>query len=214
MRTLVETIPGAHSSRLLVLLSGTFSTPEDFVREGFVDAAREHGIEAEIVMAETRLAWFADGSMVDRIRAGVVAPARERGAQRIWFAGISLGALASLCYAARRQGELEGMVLISPYPGTRPILNEIEAAGGLASWQPDIGPEGDLEREAWHWLANRGKDEPEVHCYFGSGDRFADGQRKMAQTLPVAHVHEVPGGHEWKDWRRMWNEVLERNTLR
>jgi pimeloyl-ACP methyl ester carboxylesterase len=213
MRTLVEGALGARSSRLLVLLAGTFSTPEDFVREGFVEAAREHGIESEIVMAETRLAWFADGSMVERIREAIVVPALGRGATRIWFAGISLGALASLCYAARRPGELEGMVLISPDPGTRPILNEIEASGGLAMWQPTIGPEGDLEREAWRWLACRGADEPEVHCYFGSGDRFAEGQRKMARTLPAARVHEVPGGHEWKDWRRMWNEILERDTL-
>jgi enterochelin esterase-like enzyme len=35
----------------------------------------------------------------------------------------------------------------------------------------------------------------------------------MAETLNAATVHEGPGGHEWKDWRRMWNEILERNTL-
>jgi pimeloyl-ACP methyl ester carboxylesterase len=213
MRTLVDAVPGARNAQLVVLLAGTFSVPEDFVREGFVEAARGRGIDAEIVMAETRLAWFADGTMVDRIRDAVVAPARARGAARIWFAGISLGALASLCYAARHENDLEGMVLISPYPGTRPILSEIEAAGGLAMWQPDIAPEGDLEREAWQWLANRGAGGPEVHCYFGSGDRFAAGQRKMAETLNAATVHEGPGGHEWKDWRRMWNEILERNTL-
>jgi hypothetical protein len=213
MRTLVDAVPGTSAPLLLALLSGTFSQPEDFIREGFVSAVRERGIGAQIAMAEVRMAYFADGSVVERIRESVVAPALARGASRIWFAGISLGALASLSFAARHEGDLEGLVLISPYPGTRLVLREIESEGGLASWKPRIGPEGDLEREAWRWLARRPAGGPEVHCYFGAEDRFAEGQRAMAQALPADAVHELPGGHEWKDWRRMWIEFLERNTL-
>jgi pimeloyl-ACP methyl ester carboxylesterase len=213
MRTLVDAVPGTSAPLLLALLSGTFSQPEDFIREGFVSAVRERGIGAQIAMAEVRMAYFADGSVVERIRESVVAPALARGASRIWFAGISLGALASLSFAARHEGDLEGLVLISPYPGTRLVLREIESEGGLASWKPRIGPEGDLEREAWRWLARRPASGPEVHCYFGAEDRFAEGQRTMAQALPADAVHELPGGHEWKDWRRMWIEFLERNTL-
>jgi pimeloyl-ACP methyl ester carboxylesterase len=213
MRTLVDAVPGARPALCVVLLGGTFSAPEDFVREGFVAAARERGLEGEIVMAGTRLADFADGTVTQRIRHAVVAPARARGARRLWLAGISLGGLASLCYAARHAGEPDGVLLIAPYPGTRPLLAEIEAAGGLQQWRPDIGAEGDLEREAWRWLANRPAASPEVHCYFGSGDRFAEGQRRMARTLPEGHGREMDGGHEWADWRRMWIDFLERNTL-
>jgi pimeloyl-ACP methyl ester carboxylesterase len=213
MRTLVDAVPGARSPLLLALLAGSFSEPADFVREGFDRAVRKHGIEAEIVMADMRMAYFADGSVVQRIRDAVVLPARSRGAERIWLAGISLGALAALCYAARHEGDLEGMLLMSPYPGTRDVLREIDAAGGLAHWRPQIGPEGDLEREAWRWLADHDGTRPAVHCYFGSGDRFAEGQRSMARALPPGHVHEIPGGHAWDDWRRMWNDFLERNPL-
>jgi enterochelin esterase-like enzyme len=35
----------------------------------------------------------------------------------------------------------------------------------------------------------------------------------MAQALPAHAVHEMPGGHEWPDWRRMWNEFLEHKAL-
>lgn len=213
MRTLVDAVPGTSAPLLLALLSGTFSQPEDFIREGFVSAVRQRGIDAQVALAEVRMAYFADGSVVDRIREAVVEPALARGASRIWLAGISLGALAGLSYASRRGAELEGLVLISPYPGTRLVLAEIDAEGGLERWRPRIGPEGDLEREAWRWLAHRPAGAPQVHCYYGADDRFAEGQRRIARTLPQRAVHEMAGGHEWQDWRRMWDAFLDGGTL-
>ena len=120
MRTLINSEGTARDgSLLLALLSGTYSEPEDFVREGFPAAVREQGIIAEIVMAQVRGAWFADGSIVERIRESVVLPALARGRTRIWLAGISLGGLAALSYAARHEEDIEGILLISPYPATR-----------------------------------------------------------------------------------------------
>ena len=70
-----------------------------------------------------------------------------------------------------------------------------------------IPPEGDLEREAWLWLVQSG-DHPPVHCYFASGDRFASGQRQMAQALAPERVRELPGSHDWAAWRALWIEFL------
>ena len=208
MRTIIETADdGSRPALFLALLSGSLSEPEDFVREGFPAAVRAHGIAAEVAMAGVRAAWFADGTIVQRIRDHVVAPARARGPARSWLAGISLGGLAALCYAARHEEDVSGIVLISPYPATRDVLREMDAAGGLGQWKPVIPPEGDLEREAWLWLAARGGGTP-VHCYFASGDRFAPGQRRMAQTLDPRHVRELPGGHDWPAWRALWGEFL------
>src|SRR5512140_2786362 len=208
MRTLTDIAGKAGRSPLtLALLSGTYSEPEDFVREGFPAAVREHGVDADIVMAPVRAAWFADRSIVARIRDVVVAPARAAGAERIWLAGISLGGLAALAYAARHAEDIHGIVLISPYPATREVLREVEAAGGLASWNPPIADEGDLEREAWRFLAS-GARTPEVHCYFASGDRFAEGQRRMAGALAPGRVREIAGGHDWSAWRALWREFL------
>ena len=192
---------------LLAFLSGTYSDPEDFIREGFPDALRDHGIDAEVVLVEMRAAWFADGSVVQRLREAVVLPAQARGRSRIWFAGISLGALAALSYAARHENDIEGIVLISPYPATREVLREMDEAGGLAAWRPVIPLDGDLEREAWLWLAKHEK-YPVVHCYFASGDRFAEGQRRMAQALAPERVRELPGAHDWTAWRSLWKAFL------
>jgi S-formylglutathione hydrolase FrmB len=208
MRTLIHRAEGPEGTVLLALLSGSFSEPEDFIREGFPEAVRDHGIGAEIVMAEVRAAWFADGSVVRRIRESVVLPAQARGRSRIWLAGISLGALAALSYAARHEADIEGIVLISPYPATRDVLREMDDAGGLGQWRPVIPPEGDLEREAWLWLAASRDGHPPVHCYFSSGDRFAAGQRRMAAAVPPERVREIAGGHDWSAWRALWAEFL------
>jgi S-formylglutathione hydrolase FrmB len=211
VRTLLHKADGK-TPLSLALLTGTYSEPEDFVREGFPAAVDEHGVDAEVVMAEVRAAWFADGSIVQRIHDSVVMPARNRGRTRVWLAGISLGGLAALSYAARHEREVAGIVLISPYPATRDVLREMEAAGGPGQWKPVIPPEGDLEREAWLWLAAPADGRPPVHCYFASGDRFADGQRRMAQTLAPDRVHEMPGGHDWPAWRALWLEFLDQRS--
>jgi pimeloyl-ACP methyl ester carboxylesterase len=209
MRTIIDTADPSTGSRLLIaLLSGTYSEPEDFVREGFMDELRSHGIGAEVAMAGVRAAWFADGTIVERIREAVVLPARARGRTRIWLAGISLGGLAALSYVARHEDDIEGILLISPYPATRDVLREMDDAGGLGRWKPVIPPGGDLEREAWLWLAASREGHPPVHCYFASGDRFAEGQRRMAESVAPEHVHELPGGHDWKAWRSLWSEFL------
>ena len=101
-----------------------------------------------------------------------------------------------------------GILLISPYPATREVLREMDDAGGLGHWKPAIPPEGDLEREAWLWLAASREGRPPVHCYFASGDRFAPGQRRMAQTLAPGRVRELPGGHDWKAWSALWRLFL------
>ena len=210
MRTIIDSAQkGSRPAVVVALLAGTYSEPEDFVREGFPQALRARGLEAEFVMAGIRAAWVADGSIVERIEEAIVAPARGRGRSRIWLGGISLGALAALGYAARHAGALEGVALISPYPATREVLGEVDAAGGLERWNPEIPPGGDLEREAWRWLARRPADAPAVLCYFATGDRFAEGQRRMAGTLPPGASRELPGEHDWAAWRDLWDAFLD-----
>lgn len=209
MKTRVQDT-GPSPAVALGLLTGSYSTTEDFVREGFLEELERRGIAARVVMGEVRAAYFSDASVVQRIRESVVEPAREAGHARIWLAGVSLGALACLCYAARHGGDVERMALFSPYPGTRELLREIEAAGGIERWRSDAKPQ-DPEREAWQWLRDCGGAAERIDCWFGCEDRFAQGQRSMANCLPPSSVHEVPGGHEWKDWRAMWNDFLERH---
>ena len=195
-------------TRLTALLTGSYSEPEDFVREGFAASAGACGFPGELVLAEMRATWFADGSIVDRIRAAIVEPARSRGITDIRLGGISLGALSVMAYAARREADVRGLLLLSPYPATREVLREIDMAGDLDAWHPALPPEGDLEREAWQWLRTRPAQRMPVHLWFGSGDRFASAQRRIGAILDPRLVHEVPGGHDWATWRQCWDAFL------
>ena len=139
MRSVRHDVPGARRAAHLVLLSGGFIHAEDFVREGFVERLRERGIDCPVTIGEVRMAYFADGSIAPRVKA-LVDGARAEGTQRIWIAGISLGGLAALCHAAREPEGIAGLALLSPYPGTRLVLREIDAAGGLAAWAAAAEP--------------------------------------------------------------------------
>jgi len=206
VRTVIRTT-GDAPSIALGLLSGSYSTAEDFVRKGFLESLERHRIGAWVALAEVRAAYFSDGSIVQRIRGAVVERARAEGLTRVWLAGVSLGGLACLCHAARHD-DVERMALFAPYPGTRELLREIDQAGGVDRWDAAAKPL-DPEREAWRWLRDHGASAPRIDCWFASGDRFVEGQRRIAMHLPAASVHEVTGEHEWKDWRGMWNEFLE-----
>jgi pimeloyl-ACP methyl ester carboxylesterase len=208
MRILIDPATEPSSALLLVLLTGTFGEPEDFVREGFAAAARERGIGAEIAMVGTRASKVVDGTVVGELRRELVAPARARGRTRLWLAGISLGGTAALAYASRHEPEVEGLVLLSPYPGTRDVLREIAGAGGRWRWSRGPLPAACVEREGWAWLARRER-RPHVHLYYGAQDRFADGQRLMAAALPAGASRELEGGHDWAAWRHQWSRFLD-----
>lgn len=212
MRSVRHEVPGASRDLHLVLLSGGFIHAEDFVREGFIDRLRERGVDCPVTIGEVRMAYFADGTIPSRV-GELVAAARANGAGRVWIAGISLGGLAALCHTARHPQGIAGLALLSPYPGTRLVLREIEAAGGLDAWAA-AAESTDLERETWRWLATRQPGHPPVHAWYGSGDRFAEGQRLMARALSGENVHEIAGGHDWPDWRGMWKSFLDTDSLR
>lgn len=212
MRSVRHEVPGAARERHLVLLSGGFIRAEEFVREGFIEGLRSRGIDCPVTIGEVRMAYFADGSVTARVQE-LVEAAHAEGATRTWIAGISLGGLAALCQAARAGAGIDGLALLSPYPGTRLVLREIDEAGGLAAWAA-ARPPADLEREAWHWLARRAPGQPPVHAWYGSGDRFVEGQRRLAAALPGENVNEIAGGHDWADWRGMWKRFLDTDSLR
>lgn len=205
------------AGQLLIMLPGAYGTPEDFVEQGFVAAARRRGLGADIVMADAHLGLFTDRSVIGRIREDIVLPARQGIRREIWLVGISLGALAALGYAARHPDDIAGVVAIAPYPGSREVLDEIAAAGGAAHWRRSTAPrDDDLEREVWAWLVDGSKNHdtrPHVYMGYGRQDRFAPGQAMMAGTLAADRSCVAAGAHDWTCWRALWEQWLDRGLL-
>ena len=218
----------AASQTLLVLLPGAYSAPEEFEAAGFIAAARQAGVAADIAIADAHLGYFTDKSVLQRLRDDVVLPARARGVRNVWLVGISLGGFGALGYALRHPAEVSGVVAIAPYLGRRTLLRDIVAGGGPTVWRNTAMPEGpdDVETGLWQWLSapqsagrpgraesDNAPDRPPVWLAYGRDDRFADSHRLLSSVLPAERVDTVSGGHDWPPWRALWDRWLARGLL-
>jgi pimeloyl-ACP methyl ester carboxylesterase len=220
LRTIVQ--PAACATRpdtLLVLLPGSYSLPEDFVREGFVKTVREQRIAADVLLVDAHVGYYDKRSIVTRLQADVIQPARAQGYKHIWLAGISIGAVGSMLYADARPDDVEGLLLIAPYLGSRLSAKEIEVAGGLATWQaPNLPSEGDIDLTLWRWLqaqtspAIAGKKLP-LFLGYGDDDRFVYNDKVLSRALPPARVFTASGGHDWPAWKALWPRMLDATSL-
>jgi pimeloyl-ACP methyl ester carboxylesterase len=214
MRTLTDKL-AARPDTLLVLLPGAQTVLEDFERNGFVQAVRNRGIAADILMADINSEHVMAGTVVSTLHENVVQPARAAGYRHIWLAGISLGGLNALLYATEHAEQLSGIHLLAPYPGTNDIVTEIRAAGGPQAWAQT--PEAALgdERVIWHWLLDQAAKDSPIPVSFGCGseDRFIRNQRLLAELLPADRVEYFPGGHDWPTWQALWASWLDDAVL-
>ena len=209
---------------LVLMLPGIASPPEEFVEAGFPAALSARAPGAEVRLLDSHYAYYEDRSILARLLAEQVLPARSQGFERIWLVGISLGGLGSLGLLADTEagtageGRLAGVVALAPYLGTAGLAREITTAGGPVAWaaspastQPETGQaRPPLERRIWRHLATRPGGAP-VHLGFGAGDRFAHSHRLLAPLLPADHVATRPGGHDWPVWRALWDDWLARH---
>jgi len=198
----------------ILLLPAAYSTPEDFLREGFVRAARERRLPVDLVFIELELPHLTDRTILRRLRHEIVLPARALGCSSIWLGGISLGGFMAMAYAARFTEEIDGLCLLAPYLGNHMVIGEIERANGVDGWTPGDLAEDDDQRRIWQFIKERRdrsapRPAPGLHLGFGSEDRFGDSHRLLAAALAPSSVDVVPGGHEWPAWRRLWENFLD-----
>jgi len=205
---------------LLVMLPGAYSAPGEFEREGFVRAVRENRIAADVMLVDAHLGYFNDKSILDRLSADVVAPARGQGYRHIWIVGISLGGFGGMLYAQTHPGELAGLVTLAPYLGERSLGTDIANAGGLARWNGPLvdpaasPPRTPNETQLWQWLrgyagfTNTTGARPPLYLGYGVDDRFAFSNRLLANVLPPERVFTTEGGHDWPEWNHLWRRML------
>jgi Serine aminopeptidase, S33 len=194
----------------VLLLPAAYTAPEDFVREGFVRAARQRNLPLDLVFVELKLQHLTDRTILRRLRHEIVLPARALGCRSIWLGGISLGGFVAIAYAERYPREIDGLCLLAPYLGNHIVTGEIERANGVLQWTPGELAEDDDERRIWRFIKEQRARPSPLHLGFGGDDRFADSHRLMAAALSPENVDLVPGGHEWPTWRRLWENFLDK----
>ena len=208
MGTIAE--PG-DGRRLLILLPGAFMTAQDFVGHDFIGAVRrlDHGVGVTAV--DTGVDAYLSGEIAQRLHEEIVLPARARGCDTIWLTGISLGAMGALLYAKHYTDAIAGLLLLSPFVGSRGLVAEVEAAGGLHRWDPAVHDDQTVERRLLAWLKSYRAGTPgwpDIRMGYGAGDRFAPAHRLLEEVLPGNNVVTESGGHDWDTREILWRKLL------
>ena len=212
MNVIRDPAPGAMTDRIaLVMLPGAGDRAADLIRHGFVRALRDRALPVDALVVDAHADYYLEQSVVARLEAGVIGPARAAGCRRLWLMGISLGGLGALSYAREHGAQVEGLVLLAPFLGTRGLIAEIARAGGLSAWHPGDGAADDPERALLAWLrqAAGAEDAPSIHLGYGSEDRYLAASRLLEARLPAPRVTRVEGGHDWPTWVKLWERILD-----
>ncbi len=207
--------PGHRADTLLIFLPGAFLKPEEFEREGFVSGVRKQGFAADVMLVDANVSYYYDQTFIPRLTHDVLAPARSQGYKSIWLVGISIGGFGALTHELAHPGLVEGIVVLAPYLGRRPIGAEIQKAGGLRVWKNPEGPPPDeeVDRKLWPWLQRyadpaSAAELPPLYLGHGLADRFAPNHQLLADVLPAGHVFTAEGGHDWPVWSALWRDML------
>jgi hypothetical protein len=195
---------------LLVLLPGAYDSPQDYIDQNFVKAIRNRNIFADIQIVDAHIGYYTKEQIVKRLEEEVVAPAKSKGYEKIWFVGISLGGYGSLLYSMNYPTALEGVFLMAPYVGVKEVTMDVQSQGGLKTWVSKN--ETTVDFNLWRWLkgyALASSDMPKLFIGFGDNDRFAQPNGLIADVLPKARSMIIPGGHDWKTWLQLWTQFLD-----
>ncbi len=196
---------GNRNDTLIVMLPGIKDRAEQFLVAGFVrdDAAAE---AFDVLVVEPQMSDYVRGTLVERLRAEVIGPARARGYDEIWLLGVSIGGYGSLLYAGEFPADIRGVIVLAPYLGGRRVPRAITAAGGLEAWRAATHERPFLD--GWRALkALIKRSDATIVLGFGGQDRLVATYAPLLEALPRSQIYTADGGHEWTTWTPLWREI-------
>jgi len=213
-----DAAPEAESERILLLmLPGAKNTPQQLLENGFVRALRERELPVDVLALDAHVDLYLERADIERVLHHTLDAVRARGYRRIWLLGISLGGSGAMICATQRTQEIEGVFLLAPFLGTRGLIAEVEAAGGLENWQAGTIESRDHERALLEQIRHSTQiaaDLPLIHLGYGSEDRYRGASIMLSRRLPRQHVTVRTGGHDWQTWIALWQDLLDKQMLR
>ncbi|WP_373499582.1 alpha/beta fold hydrolase [Desulfococcus sp.] len=205
------------ATSLIVFLKGRSGNHESFAEEGFVADVWDRGLLFDMMAPDAHIGYYFAETLVPRLKADVIDPARARGVERIWLVGVSMGGLGSLMYLRTHPGDLAGVCLIAPFLGYQKIVKEVSDAGGVRKWNPGTyDPDDDWERMFWDWLktyAGSPGSWPPVYLGYGGEDDFTLAQGMLSDILPRDRVFVIDGGHDPATMKALWGRFLDAGGL-
>jgi pimeloyl-ACP methyl ester carboxylesterase len=203
----------ADAKTLLVFLPGYGSAAQDFDKRGLIESVRTHQPSIDMLAVDAHFGYYESRTLVERLWQDAITPAIENGYEEIWLVGTSMGGLGAIVFSLDHAEAITGLVLLSPYLGPRDLISAIEKAGGLAAWTPERND--DVFEQIWTWLKEyqNGRARPKLILAYGVKDRLSRSHELLARILPADRVLRVEGGHGWRVWKPLWEEILSRKLV-
>jgi pimeloyl-ACP methyl ester carboxylesterase len=200
---------------LVVFLPGRGETMAAYEEQGILTTMRAAGVKADAILVDAHFGYYLKRTVVERLRADVLLPARARGYRRIVVVGVSIGGLGALLLERDHPGSADALVLLSPYLGEKKaFFDRVDAAGGPQAWAARREPlAGGIEEQLWTFLGTKASALPPTWLSFGRSDKYARGHRLLATLLPADRVATIDGAHDWKTWRQLWHDLCFNTDL-
>lgn len=204
-------------NRMIILLQGKGGGNKIFESHGFIDEMVKRNLSFSLAAPDAHFGYYFSRTLVDRLKIDVIDPAKLDGYTEFWLVGVSMGGLGSLMYAKEHPEDIKGIYLISPFLGYEEIIDEINNAGGIKRWEPDIyNPDDDWQRMFWHWLKLNGDNKnmlSNIYLGYGAEDSFIEAHQLLKSILPVENSFSIPGGHTVEVMKELWLVFLDENKL-
>lgn len=200
---------------LVVFLPGFGDDGGVFDRYGLV-AILEEETRFDALGAHAHFGFYREFSILPRLEADVIGPARRMGYERIWLVGTSMGGFGAVSYAATHPEEVAGVILMAPYLGEPAVLAEIREQG-LTEWEPgNLAAMADdrarVTRRNWAWMRDQLRDPNGTPIYLGYGEQDSGVPefRLLEAALPAERVVHIPGPHGWAAWTPIFDRLVDR----
>ena len=197
--------PMDRQETLAIFLPGRGGSMLDLEREGILDILRERKLPLDILSVDAGLWFYMTRTLLQHMETDIVPKVRQDHYREVWLMGNSMGGLGSLLYAREQKMKIKGIILLAPFLGDRPIIEEIKGVGGLLQWTPRETVSENYQRDVWVYLKacvqDQTGDYPQLFLLAGKDDRFHESHRLLAAALKDKHVFWAEGGHDWSAWR-------------
>lgn len=216
VRKLIFRPSDGEAKETIVLLPGRLSPPEEFVQYGVVKEIQSRRPHAEIIVPDLHLGYYMAGLADVCLHDEILSSARSQ-KHKVTILGVSMGGLGALMYSLRYPGEVDELLLLSPFVGEEALITEIQAVGGLPKWESNVNiPRGKEQalRKCWgeikrQWLPSGSSVRPTMKLAVGREDRLLRSNAYFAkEILRKGEFIELDGGHDWDCWLRCTQAVL------
>jgi pimeloyl-ACP methyl ester carboxylesterase len=213
-----KTEENVSQKNMIIFLRGRGGSHEDFASDGLINDVKTRNLPYDMAAPNAHFGYYFGETLVSRLKADIIEPARAKGYETFWLVGFSMGGLGALMYTRQHPEDVEGVCVISPFLGYDKIIREIADAGGVHHWDPgEYDPNNDWQRMFWHWLKQSASSEllfPRLYLGYGTEDSFAAAHGLLGALLPHDHVFTTSGGHTPKTMKKLWRIFLEKDVLK